>query len=687
MLFRACVFLLGIGMFLQPFPVQAREDPPLPDRYRRWLEEEVVYIITPVEQEVFRKLKTDRERELFTQAFWEHRDPTPGDRDNEAHREHYRRIDHANQYFGREAPKPGWKTDQGRIYILLGEPNDIQRFDGSAQIHPSEIWFYQGLVDRGLPPAFYLIFYQDRGIGEYRLYSPLADGPQALLTSYSGDPMDYLAAYDQLREHAPELSGASLSLIPGEGVMSQGRPSLSSDLLVSRIESTPMREIEDRYARKFLEFKDIVEVEYSTNYIENDSLVKIARDPSGIYFVHYAIEPERLSVEAREGRYSTTLALNGTVSEEEGRVIHQWEKSIPLQFDEEQIRSIQSRPVSIRDLFPLIPGRYRLSVLVKNELSKEFTSLERTILIPGEEPEVQMTSLLLGYRMRENRPPQGRLRPFQSGRFQVYFQANRVFTRQDSLVLSYQIHGLDPSAGPHSRIRYALSKDREPFKELSRGAADYPDLPDVTESISLEDFPPAHYVVRVILQMDGREILEVSDEFDVTHAAVVPRPWTYSKLLSPADHPVYSFILGSQFLRTGSLVPARIRLEHAHASDPGTLAYSLELARVYLAQEDYARIPSLLSPFLGGEETASFEVYFILGRAHQSLGDWSAAVMVYDKAIRSVGVNTLLLNALGECHYRQGGLAEALAAWERSLELDPNQPSILKLVDAVKEKR
>ena len=687
MLFRTCALFVGIGWFLYPLPVKALEDPQLPDRYRRWLEEEVVYIITPGEREVFRKLKTDRERELFTQAFWEHRDPTPGDRDNEALRDHYRRIDHANQYFGRDAPKPGWKTDQGRIYILLGEPNDIQRFEGSAQIHPSEVWFYQGLVDRGLPPAFSLVFYQDRGIGEYRLYSPLADGPQALLTSYSGNPMDYLAAYEQLRDHAPELSRVSLSLIPGEGVMSQGRPSLSSDLLVSRIESTPAREVEDRYARKFLEFKDIVEVEYSTNYIENDSLVKIARDPSGIYFVHYAIEPERLSVEAREGRYSALLALNGTVSEAAGRVIHQFEKTIPLQFDQAQLKSIQSRPVSIRDLFPLIPGRYRLSVLVKNELSKEFTSLERTILIPGAEPEVQITSLLLGYRMRENKPPQGRLRPFQSGRFQVYFQANRVFTRQDRLVLSYQIHGLDPSTRPDSRIQYALFKDQEPFREFSRRPADYPDLPDVTESISLEDFPPAHYTVRVMLRMDGSELLEVSDEFDVTHAAVVPRPWTYSNLLSPADDPVYSFILGSQFFRSGNLEPALIRLEHAHASDPESMAYALELARVYLAQQDYARIPSLLSPFLGEEDSASFEVFYMVGRALQSMGDWHAAVAVYERAIENMGVNTLLLNALGECLYRQGRLVEALAAWEKSLELDSDQSSIRKLVDALKEER
>ena len=144
------------------------------------------------------------------------------------------------------------------------------------------------MAPRGLPPAFNLLFFQHSGVGEFRLYSPLADGPQALLTSFSGDPLDYLSAYEQLREYEPELSNVSMSLIPGESSVRQGRPSLSSDLLVNRIESTPQREIKDQYARKFLEYKDLVEVEYSTNYIGCESLVKVAKKSQGPFFVQYA---------------------------------------------------------------------------------------------------------------------------------------------------------------------------------------------------------------------------------------------------------------------------------------------------------------------------------------------------------------------------------------------------------------
>ena len=149
----------------------------LSHRHEKWLEEDVAYIILPREREVFFQLRTDRERDLFIEAFWKQRDPTPGTSENEFQKEHYRRLNHANHFFGRGAPKPGWKADRGRMYILLGEPMDIQKFEGKALIHPSEVWFYQEKEEMGLPGGFYLVFFQQSFSGEYRLYSPANDGP------------------------------------------------------------------------------------------------------------------------------------------------------------------------------------------------------------------------------------------------------------------------------------------------------------------------------------------------------------------------------------------------------------------------------------------------------------------------------------------------------------------------------
>ena len=118
------------------------------------------------------------------------------------------------------------------MYIILGEPNDIQRFDGKAQVYPAEIWFYQNMTKYGLPPGFNLMFYKRKGVGRYELYSPVNDGPMALLSGFIGDLKDNTTAYSRLRDVDPNLARVSLSLIPGDQGAMYGTPSLSSDLLI-----------------------------------------------------------------------------------------------------------------------------------------------------------------------------------------------------------------------------------------------------------------------------------------------------------------------------------------------------------------------------------------------------------------------------------------------------------------------
>lgn len=140
--------LVGSFAFVLPGPaaaqVKKKSSKDLPPLYRKWLEEEVVYIIMPKERDVFLQLESDREREIFIKAFWKQRDPTPDTDRNEFREEHYRRISYANQWFGRGSPGPGWRTDMGRIYIILGQPKTIDRFENLAQVFPTVIWFFDG---------------------------------------------------------------------------------------------------------------------------------------------------------------------------------------------------------------------------------------------------------------------------------------------------------------------------------------------------------------------------------------------------------------------------------------------------------------------------------------------------------------------------------------------------------------
>ncbi len=105
--------------------------------WKKWLNEDVVYIITDEEKQAFKQLKTDDERQTFVENFWLRRDPTPDTEENEYKEEHYRRIAYANDHFA--SGIPGWKTDRGRIYITYGPPDEIDSHpSGGSYTRPSE---------------------------------------------------------------------------------------------------------------------------------------------------------------------------------------------------------------------------------------------------------------------------------------------------------------------------------------------------------------------------------------------------------------------------------------------------------------------------------------------------------------------------------------------------------------------
>ena len=120
--FSICSLILFTAVFpiyslAAPQDLQSEE---AEDYYKKWLDEDVVYIITDEEKAIFDKLSTPEEKEQFIEQFWFRRDETPTTAINEFKEEHYRRIAYANDRFA--SGKPGWMTDRGRIYIIHGEP-------------------------------------------------------------------------------------------------------------------------------------------------------------------------------------------------------------------------------------------------------------------------------------------------------------------------------------------------------------------------------------------------------------------------------------------------------------------------------------------------------------------------------------------------------------------------------------
>ena len=121
--------------------------------WKKWLDTDVVYIITDEEKRAFKQLKTDDERQSFVESFWQRRDPTPDTEENEYRDEHYRRIAYANDHYA--SGIPGWKTDRGMIYIKYGAPDEIdshpsggsyerpiEEGGGETSTYPFEDWRY-----------------------------------------------------------------------------------------------------------------------------------------------------------------------------------------------------------------------------------------------------------------------------------------------------------------------------------------------------------------------------------------------------------------------------------------------------------------------------------------------------------------------------------------------------------------
>ncbi|HSR54358.1 MAG TPA: GWxTD domain-containing protein [Acidobacteriota bacterium] len=99
----------------------AAQDAEEKGQYKKWLEREVVWIISEKEKEEFKSLDSKAEKKAFIEQFWQRRDPTPSTPRNEYKEEHYRRWIFANKHFAEGVP--GWKADRGRVYIIHGPPD------------------------------------------------------------------------------------------------------------------------------------------------------------------------------------------------------------------------------------------------------------------------------------------------------------------------------------------------------------------------------------------------------------------------------------------------------------------------------------------------------------------------------------------------------------------------------------
>jgi GWxTD domain-containing protein len=681
----AAVLLALIMSQAFSFPAQASSAPGAPAgaEYKKWLEEEVAYIITQREREVFLGLKTDREREIFIEAFWKQRDPDPKTPRNEFREEHYRRLAYSDEMFGRDTPRPGRKTDRGRVYIILGPPATIEYFEDIMGVYPAQIWHYFGDPKDGLPVEFKVIFFRKEGSGEYILYSPADHGPQALVQEYMANARDAREAYSKLAELAPNLARESLTLIPGERI-SPGFPSLASNRLIATVFGLPQKRVVDDYAEAIRRFKDFVEVDYTANYFQSDASLAVFRDPDGFSFVHYSVEPKKLTFEESGSGFTARFELNGRVTDAGGRTIFQFDREMPVSVSREELADISSKTVALQDLFPLIPGDYTFDLLVKDTVARAFTSFSSTVRVPAAvDKGPVLTPLLLAYGREPKAEGEGKA-PFLLGGGQLLNQSRKTFTAGDSLVVFFQVLGIEEKARTGAKVRLAVLGEGGPALgkrvdlEGRKGA-----VIEVTEVLPLNTLTPGYYEVAAELIDAADRVIDSRKEiFELSPVASVPRPVIVSRVWSGPVREETLYLYGLEFLAAGYQDRAADNLSQAFRAAPSRLDFAVGYARAMFAKGDFRAVTEALAAWARDPE-APADILSLLGRANHALDKFAEAAGCYEAYLARFGANVEVLNLLGTCYLRTGRKEEALRAWRKSLELNPDQPKIKALVDSL----
>jgi len=474
-----------------------------------------------------------------------------------------------------------------------------------------------------------------------------------------------------------ELSEAAQSLIPG----GSGRHPLESDKLLSQIEIYPQKKVDDSYAYEFLKHKGLVEVSYSVHYIGNKNLIKTYCDENGVFFIHYVIQPDTLSVDAYKDKYYSNIKISVRVTDLRGKTVFQFNKFYPIELTKKEIKSAKLRPMNIEDSFPLIPGNYKFNLLFENLVSKEFTSFEREITVPEPFDTPQMSPLLLAYKIIEDQEPLRRA--FKVENIRIYPSIDSRFHRKESLCVYFQLYNIEKLI-EQGKIKYTIYRGKEKVYARAKGIKDYHNQQNFIEEFSLLGFKSGKYTLKVsILDEDKKEILSEREDFIITEKPF-PRAWIYSKKSPPSGDAVYSYILGTQLFNRGKIEKAYYKLKEAYERNPESLDFALGYSQVLFMKKEYKRIKEILTPFLE-REIKNYRIYTILGRALQELGEYEKAISYYQKFISHEGANYQILNSIGECYYALGNIEEALRAWKKSLEINPSQEEIQKKIKELKK--
>jgi GWxTD domain-containing protein len=504
----------------------------LDSQYKKWLNEDVIYIITPEERSAFVHLQTNEEREQFIEQFWQRRNPDPDSADNTFKEEHYRRIAYTNEHFA--SGIPGWKTDRGRIYIMWGPPNEIEShpsggsYDrpaseggGNTSTFPFEDWRYRYL--EGIGNDVILEFVDPTMTGEYHL--TMDPSEKDALTYVPGAGLTQMEAMG-LTSKTDRFNNTdgTHSAAPIGGMTPEKNNEFSRLELNAKIQKAP--------PVKFKDLEAVVTSRVVKDQVKFDYRFDFLRITSDTVLVPITVQiPTRqLSFAEKDGVDSATVNLFARITTLSGRPVQTFEDTVHRDVPAALLQQSLSTSSIYQKAVPLSPGLYRLDIVLKDVNSNNVGVVNTRLAVPRfEEDKLSASSLILADQIQRVSAKDIGLGQFVLGDLKVRPKMDAAFLATDTMGVFLQVYNLKVDEKTHKAdvsVQYRVMKDKEtePFKKFDLTRDQIPEHGEemtLQNVVTLGSFGPGKYKLEVAVTDNlAKQTITPASEFTIKPAAV-----------------------------------------------------------------------------------------------------------------------------------------------------------------------
>jgi GWxTD domain-containing protein len=380
----------------------------LSKEYKKWLDEDVRYIITDEEMSAFKQLSNDEERDQFIEAFWLRRDPTPDTVENEYKEEHYRRIAYANEHF--QAGKAGFRTDRGRIYIMFGPPDQIdahpgggpytrtpEEGGGTTSTFPFEVWRYR-YIEAIQQQEVEIEFVDNCMCGDYHISLDRAEKDALLYVPGAGATW-----YEEMgmASKVDRFAGTGMERL-GPGPTQQQKLHMNEfdklELYAKLMKPPPI---------KFKDLEEVVTHKIRVNLLPFDVRADFVRVTSDTVLVPVTVQVKNRDITFvnKDGVQRGVVNIFGRVTTLSGKIAQTFEDTVQVDVPAELLpKTIENASVYWKAM-PLRPGRYRMDLVVKDVNGDRVGTWTKGIIVPdfGDE-KLASSTLILADQMEKVAP-------------------------------------------------------------------------------------------------------------------------------------------------------------------------------------------------------------------------------------------------------------------------------------------